>query len=318
MQLRNKRRFTFLLSGALIASAAGAAIMSGCKNGGSSGSSSAGQQSFNPLDVVAGAIPGQNGQYAQAALEAGKKESAAVSLDEESEGELGKAVATQATSTYGFEQNEAMTDYVTLVGWTVATATPRPDRNYVFGILATDEVGAFSGPDGYVMITRGALKRMQDESELAGVLAHEIAHVVHQDGLNSVKQSGQLDAFTGLAASLTSQNGPEVLDQDTREKLYGTVAGGLTDVIFKKGYSRQQEDQADQSAVQYVAAAGYDPNGYAHFMQRMAQASGGNQSDLFSTHPGLADRAVRVATLAAQIGKGGATLADRFRKNVPQ
>ena len=90
---------------------------------------------------------------------------------------LGQAVAVQATSRTPLYRDEKLTRYVTLVGRTVAASSKEPGYKYYFAILDTDTVNAASGPHGYIMITRGALTRMHDESELAGVLGHEIGHV---------------------------------------------------------------------------------------------------------------------------------------------
>jgi len=237
-------------------------------------------------------------------ISAGQKAVAATTLGEAQEDALGQSVAISATNRYKLDPNESLNRYVTLVGLTVASASPRPDGNYVFGVLDTDEVNAFSGPNGYILITRGSITRMQDEAELAGVLAHEIAHVVNHDGLNAVKQAGYADAFAEAAKAA-----------DSRAASFGQLTDGLVDVVMKKGYSRGQEISADTDAVKYLVAARYDPASYLNYIRRLGAAkSQGNP--LMSTHPGLNERASKIA---AAIGTrtGGATLKDRFVKNVP-
>ena len=122
----------------------------------------------------------------------------AETLNEEDEHQMGRSVTVAVTNQYRLYDNKPLSDYVTMVGLTVATASPRPDYNYVFGVLDTDEVGAYSGPSGYVMVTRGMISHMRDEAELAGVLAHECAHVARQHGLKAVKDPG----FFPVALSL--------------------------------------------------------------------------------------------------------------------
>src|SRR4029079_19055889 len=90
--------------------------------------------------------------------------------------EIGQAIAVAITNRYPLSSDTQLTDYVNLVGLTVASVAPNADINYSFGVLDTPEVGAYSAPGGYIFITRGALGMLQDESELAGVLAHEVAH----------------------------------------------------------------------------------------------------------------------------------------------
>jgi predicted Zn-dependent protease len=237
-------------------------------------------------------------------ISAGQKAVAATTLGEAQEDALGQSVAISATNRYRLDPNESLNKYVTLVGLTVASASPRPDGNYVFGVLDSDEVNAFSGPNGYILITRGAILRMQDEAELAGVLAHEIAHIVNHDGLNAVKNAGYADAFAEAAKAA-----------DTRAAAFGQLTDGVVDVVMKKGYSRGQEFSADADAVKYLVAARYDPSSYLKYVKRLgATRSTGNP--LMSTHPGLEERASKIA---AAIGTrtGGATLKDRFDKNIP-
>jgi predicted Zn-dependent protease len=217
---------------------------------------------------------------------------------------MGQSVAVAITNRYGLDSNEALNKYVTLVGMTVAAATPRADSTFNFGVLNTDEVNAYAGPNGYIMITRGALARMQDESELAGVLAHEIAHVTDKHGLNAMKTAGLTEA--GMQAANTNQ----------RFAQWNRATDTIAEKLINGQYSQDQEGRADLLAVDYLVASGYDPNGYHRFLQRMAA---GNHSggDLMSTHPGLGDRANRVAGKINQKGNpGGATLADRFKKHV--
>jgi predicted Zn-dependent protease len=170
--------------------------------------------------------------------------------------------------------------------------------------LNTDEVNAFSGPDGYVLITRGAIERMRDESELAGVLGHEISHVVNHDGLNAAKNQGMLKA--GLSAAGTNQHFGQ----------FEQLTNGAVDEIITKGYDRKQEDAADAGAVVLVSLAGYDPNGYLHFIQRLAALDKDRSLSIMRTHPGLGDRVNNISKKIAEIKAGGGqTLAARFAAN---
>src|SRR5687767_1570108 len=122
-------------------------------------------------------------QYSTALMKAGS----ALTMSPEMEDEMGRTVAIAATNRWPIYENPELNEYVTLVGLTLASASARPDGNWVFGVLNTPEIGAYSGPNGYILITRGSLNLMQDEAELAGILAHEIAHCVNHDGLNAVR-----------------------------------------------------------------------------------------------------------------------------------
>jgi predicted Zn-dependent protease len=252
-------------------------------------------------DAIGGAVGGTTGNLIRAGGTAGE----AMSLNEAHEPALGQSVAVAVTHRYPPTSDLALNKYVGLVGLTIASVTAQPDANWVFGVLESDEVNAFSGPSGYVMITRGALRQMRDESELAGVLAHEIAHVVHKHGLEAVKSAGLKKA--GVQAATASEDAQQ----------FSALADGLSDIAFK-GYDRNAEAQADSTAVTYLVRAGYDPGGYARFLERMGQVNRSSGPRLMSSHPGAADRASNVRAKGSEKGAGGgATLVERFRKHVP-
>jgi predicted Zn-dependent protease len=225
-------------------------------------------------------------------------------MSEADEDEMGRSVAIAATNRWPLYDNPAVTKYVTLVGLTLADASSRPDGNWVFGVLDTPEIGAYSGPNGYILVTRGALKAMQDESELAGVLAHEMSHSLNHDGLNAVKNAKLTEAAV-QGASAT----------DRRAAAFNQLSDALANTVLKSGWNQGQETNADQSAVTLMTRAGYDPSGLPRFLQRMQEAKGGGGGRPFGTHPGTADR---IARTTSQIGsaKAGATNRDRFVKIV--
>src|SRR5206468_2680417 len=103
--------------------------------------------------------------------------------------DLGQSIALAISNKYPVSKDRSLNEYVNLVGLTMASVSPRPELNFAFGVLDTPEVGAYSTPGGYIFVTRGALDLMQDESELAGVLAHEVAHVVLNHGIEEVKSA---------------------------------------------------------------------------------------------------------------------------------
>jgi predicted Zn-dependent protease len=218
---------------------------------------------------------------------------------------MGQSVAASAINTYHLEHNHKLTHYVSLVGLTLASCSAQPDANWCYAVLDTPKVNAFSGPDGYVMITRGAIERMHDESELAGVLAHEMSHVINQDGLHAAQQAAQTKFIAQTASAF-----------DRHVAQFEQATGGAVDTIVINGYSKGQEDKADADAVRLVIAAGYDPHGYLHFIERMAAESHNAGENVFSTHPGLDNRVARIRDLITKLGSPkGQTLAERFAAN---
>ena len=238
-------------------------------------------------------------------VQAGVKGGRALTLSEKDENDLGQSVAIAVTSQYGVYDDDRLNRYVTLVGMTVASASPRSDLRFYFCVLNSEEVNAFSGPDGYVMITHGAISHMRDESELAAVLAHEIGHVVKKHGLDAVRQAGLMDA--GLTLAKTNDAVAQM----------GRMSDSVVDLVTKKGFSQPQENEADAEGVKYLIAAGYDPNGFLRFLNRLQAERSHGGKNLFATHPGLDERISRVGDLVTKSGKGGtgASLAERFVAN---
>lgn len=260
----------------------------------------------SPVPVgLPGGGPVSGGQVDPAALlKATDDLIAAQKLNEDDEPGLGQSVGLAITNQYRLVSNEALNKYVTFVGLSVASTSQRPDIRYVFGILDTPEINAFSGPNGYIFITRGAIQNMQDEAELAGVLAHEEAHVMLHHGLLQVQTAERNKAFAEFA----------------RASPYSRFAGYsdvMIDVITKTGYTQPQETDADSSAVDLVYHAGYNPGSYLNFLERLQQLQPANNSGgIMSTHPGTADRVANVKHVLMNISSVGATLPDRFHKNV--
>jgi predicted Zn-dependent protease len=244
------------------------------------------------------------GQQGEAIGRAGGKLVEAESLSEKDEQAMGESVAMAVTTRYPVVKDQKLNQYVTLVGLTLADSSRRPDGNWLFAVVETSDVNAFSGPDGYILITRGLIRQLRDESELAGVLAHEMSHVLDKHGLAAVKQAGRASALSSLAQA------------DQRLSAFSQVTDSLTDTVLVKGYGRNQEDQADADAVKLLIATGYDPVGYLNFIERVAREQHG-RSTLMSTHPGAADRAGKIRARINELrpAKQGAVLRERFEKN---
>jgi predicted Zn-dependent protease len=272
----------------------------GCSNSGNSPSSGAGGIAGTGIKF-GDFLPSQAQQYAPAL----DNTIAAASVNEADEDELGRTVAIAATNKWRLYEDPAVTKYVTLVGLTVAAASDNPDGDWVFGVLDTPEIGAYSGPNGYVLVTRGSINLMRDEAELAGILAHEIAHCVNHDGLNAVR--GAKLTAAAVSAGTAQIKEPHIAN-------FVRTGDALNKVIFNVGWSQGQETSADTTAVHLLTASGYDPAGLTRFLQRVQQRQGGG-ARLFGSHPGTADRISRLTNLTAG-AKPGATNRDRFAKSV--
>lgn len=234
----------------------------------------------------AGAITAeQKKSIDQAAI---KTERAARPMTDREEYYLGRAVAATILGQYRLYRNERYTDYINQIGNALALASDRPFTygGYHFAILDTEEVNALACPGGIIFITRGMLKRTANEEELAAILAHEIAHVNHKDGLAAVKQSRWVEAVATISAGATRELSGGELD-----KLASLFEGSVNDVaktLIVNGYSRKQELAADKSGMRFLHRLGYDPHGLTDYLGKLAREQRrGARRGFFATHPDM-------------------------------
>lgn len=220
---------------------------------------------------------------------------AARPLSDDEEYYVGRAVAANLVGTYPLLRNSRLTDYLNQIGQTIVLHTEKPATfgGYHFAVLDSGEINAFACPGGIILITRGMVSSMKSEDELAAVLAHEIAHIIHRDGIAAIKSSRWSEALLVVGSSAAKEFGPK----DTA-KLVSLFEGFIDDVVktlVVNGYGRDQEKAADAVALGYLAAAGYDPQGLTGYLKRLEQAGHGSKGGMLTTHPGTDERLENVA-----------------------
>lgn len=247
-------------------------------------------------------------------LDVGKKTTDLKEVDEKGEAEIGSASAAQLLGAAPLVQNEKLQGYVNQVGLWLAMQTERPDLPWRFGVMDSDSVNAFAAPGGYVFITRGLLLRMRNEAELAGVLAHEIAHVLKRHHLVAI----QKNAKTGLAADLMS------MAVDNSSSQYGEwkkKALSASTELYARGLDKGDEFEADRLGVVIAARAGYDPYGLPSVLQTLDSMSpqDSNLALMFKTHPSSRQRLDLLdVAMAGNLERYASQpmVADRFEKVV--
>jgi predicted Zn-dependent protease len=224
---------------------------------------------------------------------------AARPMGDDEEYYVGRAVAARLTHTYPLYRNARLTEYLNLIGQTIALHTDKPATfgGYHFALLDSSEVNAFACPGGIILITRGMLSSVKSEDELAAVLAHEIAHFIHRDGIAAIQSSRWSEALMVIGGNAARQFGPKETAQ-----LVSLFEGSIDDVfktLVVNGYGRDQEREADRSALGYLAAAGYDPQALTGYLRRLEQGGKGSKSGIFTTHPGTDERLENVRQASA-------------------
>lgn len=226
---------------------------------------------------------------------------------------VGRAVGARILGKYPLYQDPEVTRYVNEVGQAVARKSSRPQtfRGYHFAVLDTSEPNAFACPGGTILITRGLMKNCANEDELAAVLAHEVAHVAHKDGINSISQARWTEVLTTLGTETAKQYA------GSAGQLVTLFEGSIDDVfktIVVNGYSRSAEENADREAVNILRKAGYNPGALTAVLTKMSGKEGAG--GIYRTHPPTSDRLAKVQALAPASSPSGMeqARAARFKK----
>ena len=203
---------------------------------------------------------------------------------------IGGQIAGDLLGAVPLVRDDKLQRYVNLVGDWVALQSGRKDITWHFGVLDTEDINAFAAPGGYIFVTKGLYRRLNNEAELAGVLAHEVAHVTLKHHLKVLKQSSLIGAL-GQAAS------HKVKDSD--QAVQNLIGNGAE--IMARGLDKNAEFEADRVGIVFAARAGYDPWGLPEVLQDLAglPAKDSRTSLLYKTHPLPADR---LAALGEAVG----------------
>jgi len=207
---------------------------------------------------------------------------ATTEIAEPEEISIGRDMAARLLGAAPLVNDAPLQRYVNNVGRWLASQSERPDLPWRFGVLEAPEVNAFAVPGGTIFVTRGLVQRMRSEAELAGVLAHEISHVLRKHHLKAIQKGAQTSlAGEALQHALKNQR-PEA-----RDKLIT-----LGNELYTRGLDKADEIEADRVGVVIAARAGYDSYGLPSVLQTL-QAMNAQDSALalmFKTHPSPTER----------------------------
>jgi len=199
--------------------------------------------------------------------------------------------------------------YINQLGRQIAAQADPRGIPYTFYVVNSDVVNAFSIPGGYIYVNRGIIERADNVSQLAGVLAHEIGHVVERHGIQQAQRQQNANTALAVLYGVLMRRAPSTAERA------GIQVGGTA--VFA-GYSRTAEREADQVAINYMIRSGYNPHGLPQFFGKMIseqQRQPSRVEQWFATHPGSQERVQNAtATINATPGANNARLVTDTRE----
>jgi predicted Zn-dependent protease len=214
------------------------------------------------------------------------------------EARVGSEIMREIHADPQYYDDAELTDYLNSLGDRLVAASAEPQRSFQFFVLKDNTLNAFALPGGYIGVHTGLIEAAQNESELAGVLGHEIAHVTqhHMARMIESQSNGILPSLAVLAiAILAAKSNPQVAG--------GAIAATQATVIQKQlNFSRDNEREADRIGIQTMTAAGFDPHAMASFFERLQKYSRlyeNNAPAYMRTHPLTTERIADMQNRAA-------------------
>ena len=203
--------------------------------------------------------------------------------------QMGEGFSQEVAKEFEIYDNAEVAAYVDGVGQRIVKVSDRQDIDYHFAVINKDELNAFALPGGYIYIYTGLMKVLDDESQLAGVMAHEIGHVTARHATERLTTMYGYQLLTSL-----------VLGEDPN--FYANLVSNIFATGGFLAYSRSNEYEADRLGATYARAAGYDPRGMTELLGKLkstGQREPSKLEELLATHPPTSNRIERVDAIVA-------------------
>jgi len=230
-------------------------------------------------------------------------------FSQEEEVAIGRQAAGNLLGAVPLVKDAKLQQYVNRVGRWVASQSERSGLAWHFGVIESNDLNAFAAPGGYIFVTKGLYRSLQSESELVGVLAHEVGHVIKKHHLKILQQSRLVDMGGKVLAKRVGEN----------EYIKNLIGNGAE--IFARSLDKNAEFEADRVAVILAARAGYEPFGLPTVLQDIGHVARDDNrvSLLFKTHPHPDDRLIHLGEAIGDRldGLKGQTLENRFYRIKP-
>ena len=212
---------------------------------------------------------------------------------------FGKEVGARILGKYPLYKNDSLTRYANLVAKTLAQYSNRPELPFIVGVLDTDMINGFSAPGGYIFITRGAIEAMDDESELAAVIGHEMMHVCQRHIVKELNIHGTSDSPVAGFSHMIGGAGEAV------NLTFVRAVDEATNILFERGYKKQDEIEADTLGTILAANAGYDPTALIRYFKKIKTGQEKEIGSIRKLHPSFDDRIEWINHSIEKDGLGG-------------
>jgi len=223
--------------------------------------------------------------------------------------QMGRQAAAEAERQLPMVRDDYVEGYVNEIVDRLARVAPGPRFEYRARVVNAADINAFSLPGGFMYVNRGLIEAVRSEGELAGVIAHEMAHVAQRHGTSQVSKAYGAQLGLGLLSGVLG-------GRDHRLGMGEQIVGSLgLNALFMK-FSRNAENEADRVGARMMASAGYDPMAMASFFDLLAAQQRGGGVPFFNSHPNPRNRSANIRGQAAQLGRGGETAQVGGLRNV--
>ncbi len=210
--------------------------------------------------------------------------SACAPLNLDQERALGEQTNVEVRSQLPLIRDRVVWDYVREIGHRIVAASGEQPFTYHFYVVADEDINAFALPAGYIYVNAGILLQARDVSEVAGVIGHEIGHVVKRHVANNYSRQQGVGSLYRIGVYIASILGGGLAGSAAN------VAGGVAGTAYLSTFGRDAEREADAFAVEVMPRAGYDPHGLLTFFETMRRAGGASPPGWLSSHPATDER----------------------------
>jgi len=201
--------------------------------------------------------------------------------DIEKEVIFGREMSALILANHKLIDNQPLSHYLNLVGNSILQHSTRQEIPFHFAVINSSVINAYATPGGYIFITIAALNQMENEAELAGVLAHEISHVTQRHIVKALKIKAEDDSVTGSVGRIIGSTG------SSANVVFDQVVNKAIEILFSKGLKVEDEFNADEMGIILTSMAGYDPVAYYKYLERIKPLVEKGNGELNKTHPPL-------------------------------